>query len=339
MNNEKIHRHLIAESVFETGNAWLDDCLAGGLNQENMVLVAAKTGVGKTFFGVQLAAYAAKKHKNVYYFALEAERHEIERRMLYYEILRLAKNNYPEFKMPRYREWLHLGLERDWESIEDIAQKQLNIDTATLKVKYSQRIFTPSMFRDAVSQLAHVEDKPDLIILDHLHHLFLTGDENEALKTAIHGIKAVKDEVEVPVVVLAQLRKNDAGANIKKSIPSLEDIRGTAALTDVATDVLIISRVGNEAKKDLPSSIQNPMYFHLAKSRTASEATPYVGIVGFDAKRGSYSSKYIIAKAEHGADPTLLEEHEKPHWAKNAERRAPRIKSTNYKKPYGEKDE
>jgi len=340
MNDEKIHRHLIAESVFKTGNPWLDDAFAGGLDMENLLLVAAKTGVGKTFFGVQLAQFAAKQHKNVHYFALEAERHEIERRMLYYELIRMAKTYYPEFKMPRYKEWIHNGLNEDWESLEKEAEKKIKLETNSLTVRYSQRVFTPDMFRDEVSQLAQATNKPDLIILDHLHHLFLMGEEGDALKTAIHGIKAVKDEIGVPIVVLAQLRKNDAGQVGKRTMPKLEDIRGTAALTDVSTDVIIISPVPTEARREIPASIKFPMYFHIAKSRTAPEAKDFVAIVGFDASTGSYSEKYILAKADLFEDPKLLNEEDKPEWAKSAIRQMQKSYEPKIvRRPYGEKDE
>lgn len=342
VTDEKVHRHLIAASVFKTGNPWLDDCLAGGLNMENLLLVAAKTGVGKTFFGVQLAQFAAKQGKAVHYFALEAERHEIERRMLYYELLRMARKYYPQFNMPRYREWLHFGLSSEWDTLENDAINTLRRETSTLTVRYSQRVFTPENFQMEVSQLGQLEHKPDLIILDHLHHLFLMDAEQDALKRAIHGIKAVKDEIELPIVVLAQLRKDDAGQGGKRTLPKLEDIRGTASLTDVVTDTLIISPVPQEAKSELPAGMNMPMYFHLPKSRTAPEAREYVGIVGFDPAAGGYSEKYVLAKASLFDDPKIVAEEDKPKWCKSAVRQAPRVfiigDSKLKGRPFGERD-
>lgn len=334
MKDEKIHRQLIANSVFSTGNPWIDDCLAGGLNQENLMLVAAKTGVGKTFYGVQLATHAARLNKNVYYFALEAEKYEIERRRLYYETSRLVHKHYPQLSMPRYREWLHQSLNDEWESIEKEAAKTIEQENDYLKVKYSHGIYTPQNFKHDVLMLLQEEQKPDLIILDHLHHLFLSGDEIEALKSTIHGIKSLKSTADIPVVVLAQLRKNDAGTG-KRTMPKLEDIRGTASLTDVATDVLLISPVGDDAKKSLPSDIKHPMYFHLAKSRTASECRDYVGVVGYSASEGCYSKSYSIAKSKIFEDPELIDTANKPPWAKNAivAKLVPEFFSN--KKPYG----
>lgn len=317
MTDEKVHRHLIAASVFPTGNPWLDDAWAGGIDMEKFLLVAAKTGVGKTFFGVQLASFAARNMKNVYYFALEAEKHEIERRRLYYALCKILYENYPQIKVPRYAEWIHMHIDSHFSFFEEQALESLK-DESTLTVKYNTGIYTPEMFSADVVDLLSNEEKPDLIILDHLHHFFLMGDEIDALKTTIHQIKRLKSDLEIPIVVLAQLRKNDAGGTKERSLPKFEDIRGTAALTDVATDVLIISPVPADKISQLPDGIDMPMYFHLAKSRTASEAKAFAGIVGFDIKTGAYNKQYAIGKIDLFKDPKIVYRDDGPFWAKNA---------------------
>jgi hypothetical protein len=319
MSDESTHRHLIASRVTPTGNPYLDDALAGGLNSENLLLVAAKTGVGKTFFGVQLALFAARQSKNVVYFALEAEKHEIERRQLYYALTKLLYEHLPSLPKPRYREWLHAGYSPDWAALEKEAEKKLLLDTATLTTRYETGIYTPELFKNDVTELIASADKPDLIILDHLHHFFLEGDEISALKTTIHQIKRLKEDLEAPIVVLAQLRKGDSSPKNKRTLPSGEDIRGTAALTDIATDVLIISNIPEDKRQELDNKTQFPMYFFLSKSRTAPEAREYAGIVGFDRKEGAYSNNYLLGKIKSFEDPELLNSFsEKPGWAKRA---------------------
>lgn len=318
MNEEREHRYRIAESVTATGNPWIDDALAGGINMENMILVAAKTGVGKTFFGVQVSAHMARSKKRVAYFALEAEKNEIERRRLYYAVSRLVHTHYHEVKMPRYREWLHLKEHGSWATLEDQANEQLSAENKTLKTIYAHGIYTPEMFREDAEDLVNAdEQKPDVLILDHLHHFFLAGDEIDALKTTIHQIKRLKDDLGIPILILAQLRKDDFGRHSKRSLPKLEDIRGTASLSDVATDVLIIAEVPDEKRPELPKGIRFPMYFHLAKSRTAPEARSYAGIVGYDVKEGTYEKQYAVAKIKSHEDPELCEQSG-PAWATHA---------------------
>lgn len=321
---EQTGRFLTALSAIPTGNVWLDDIWDGGINDKQVVLVGAKTGVGKTFFGTQLALHAARKTKNVVYFALEADANEIERRMLYYAMLRIVSTNLRGHHMPRYRSWLmgagYDGPDRDtWLSIEAEAKKKLSHDLMTFRPIYRTDQYTPEQFYNEIEELASGQlEKPHLIILDHLHHFFLHGDELEALKLAIHGIRRAQDKHGIPIVVLAQLRKSDRGGKVQKTIPVLEDMRGTSALTDVATDVLIISKVPENLKDSLPAGINHPMFFHLAKSRTAPEANDFVAAMGFDGKAGTYSSRYSLFRARNWEDPEPLPPSETPFWAKHA---------------------
>lgn len=324
ISDEQTDRHQLHASVVPTGNPWLDDALAGGLNRRNLMLVAAKTGVGKTFFGVQLARFAAREHRRVLYFALEAEEHEIERRMLYYELTRLIAKHMPALPIPRYREWLHEGYTPEWHSLEGHAQKLIERETEALEVLYKTELYTPEQFRRDVAEIVEKSDpdkKPQLVIVDHLHHFFLSSsDENQELKSVIHSIKRLHDRYEVPVVILAQLRKNDGGFQSKRTLPMLEDIRGTAALSDVATDVLIISPFPSARVDELPADFHNPMFFHLAKSRTAAETRQFAGVVSFDAKLGQYAEQYALYQTKLFEDPEVVEPGKIPKWAKRARR-------------------
>ena len=319
MNNERIHRYLIAASVFSSGNPYVDDFLGGGLNKETFMLVAAKTGTGKTFFGVQLASAAARQGKNVHYFALEAERFEIERRRLYYAVSRLVYEYYKNITMPDYVNWLLMGSDTQWESIEDEARKELELQECTLKVHYVTGVYTPDMFETDAQDLLKDEDTPDLVIVDHLHHFFLmSGDENESLKKMIHKFKKLKEDLDIPVVILAQLRKGD-GIKGKRTLPFIEDIRGTASLSDIVTDVLIISRVPENKACEIPGDIAMPMYFHLAKSRVAGSRTIYAGIVGFDFKTGCYQQSYFLVRTSTMDDPEMEKRSKNNAWARRAE--------------------
>lgn len=340
--NEKLDRHLLAASVVPTGNPWLDDALFGGIDKSNLMMVAAKTGVGKTFFGVQLASQASAKARNVLYFALEAERFEIERRQLFYAITGILHAHYPTIPVPQYREWLHMGYDPQWDAIEKEAQKKLDVDLAYLKTEYRPHVYTPQEFKQDIINLvaaATDEDKPHLVILDHLHHFFLDGDEIDALKICIHSIKRMQAEFEVPIVVLAQLRKGDSSSfkNKGRSLPFLEDIRGTASLSDVATDVLIISPVPEDKKLEMPLPVPMPMYFHLAKSRTAAPAKNYAAICSFDPKKGGYDDRYTLTTVKNWEDPVITPSEELPVWAKRANRI--KITTIEMREPSGAKKE
>ena len=224
---------------------------------------------------------------------------------------------YPNIPRPRYREWIHAGYRSEWDALEKEATNQLKLDTAGLNVQYKTGVYTPDQFENDVRELITEPEKTDLIIIDHLHHFFLEGDEIEALKKLIHQIKRMKEEIECPIVVLAQLRK-DVALSGKRTLPRYEDIRGTASLTDVATDVIVISPVSDEKKEDLPPNKIMPMYFHIAKSRTAPEAREYAGIVCFDSSEGRYQNEYYLSKVKMYEDPEIVCSNERVSWATRA---------------------
>lgn len=327
-DEEREEREKIRASITPTGCPWLDDGWAGGINREQLFMVAAKTGIGKTHFGVQMATAASRNGKRVFYFALEASRREIERRRLYTELHRLVKEHMPEMQMPRFREWIHQESTPEWRGIEGFAIENIAALNSKLTVKYrTGGAYSPEEFQQDAYDLVH--EAPDLIVLDHLHHFLLEGMETDALKSAIRTIDKLKNEIGVPVLVLAQVRKSDS-KQAKSSLSKIEDIRGTAALTDIATDVMVISRVSAEFEAEMPKGLFNPLFMHMGKSRTAPEMQKFAAVVGFDYRTGEYQPWYFLAKNRDYEDPEPIGVAEIPKWAKSAK---PSALMSSFSKP------
>lgn len=307
---EASERQRIQKSIIPTGCPWLDDGWAGGLNSDQLFLVAAQTGVGKTHFGVQVAAAASRNKRRVFYFALEAARGEIERRRLYTELHRVLREHMPQLKMPRFREWLHQQATPEWQGIERHAIERIEALDSSLTVKYrTGGTYSPEEFQLDAHDVVH--QCPDLIVLDHLHHFLLHGQENDALKAAIRTIDRLKNDINVPIIVLAQVRKSDT--KNQRGLCKLDDIRGTASLTDIATDVMLISRPPSELL--LPPAIFNPTLVHVAKSRTAPEMQRLLAAIGFDYKTGDYQDWYGLFRNKEYDLPEEITKTEIPEWA------------------------
>lgn len=310
---EREERLLARQSILPTGCAWLDDGWAGGLNRDQLFMVAAQTGVGKTHFGVQVATAVSRKHRRVFYFALEASRAEIERRRLYTELHRIVRENLPQMPMPRFREWLHQEVTPEWAGIEEHAISKINSLDAGLTVKYrTGGNYSAEEFQLDAHELIH--EKPDLIVLDHLHHFLLEGQETDALKSAIRTIDRLKNDMGVPIIVLAQVRKTDT--KTQRNLCRMDDIRGTASLTDIATDVMLISRPPRDLAA--PGGIFNATLFHVAKSRTAPEMQQFVSMTGFDYKTGEYQNWYVLFRNREYDLPEPVTKLDIPVWAKGA---------------------
>lgn len=315
-HNEKIDRHLLSAKAIPFGVSYLDDALIGLLPNE-LLLMGARSGAGKTAFATHLAMHAANKSRRVVFFALEADEWEIQRRMKYRKMSQLWAENYGSSakaaKFPRFREWLQMGYDADWDAIEKFADQELKIQTITLEIAYKGAHYTPDQF---VAELESLQDV-DLIIIDHLHYFDLASsagqNETEGLKKAIHAIRNAALHFGKPIVLLAHLRKNTGHS--KSVLPGMDEFHGHSDIAKVSTTILLTAPAREFENEGLG---EYPTYFHIAKCRTAGEVVPYAGVLGFDFKKNGYSEKYHLCEASHFENPKKIEDMNKiPTWAKN----------------------
>jgi replicative DNA helicase len=90
VTEERLQRTQQGASCLTFGVQFLDEAV-GGIYSNDLVLYGAKTGIGKTQLATITAMANAANGKRVHFFALEAEQHEIERRIKY-QILTCSSN-------------------------------------------------------------------------------------------------------------------------------------------------------------------------------------------------------------------------------------------------------
>lgn len=310
---EKVDRHLLAAQVSPFGVSYLDDALRGILPND-LVVVGARTGRGKTELATSIALNSSAKSRQVAFYALEADRWEIHRRLKYRKLAQLYHEHYagaPGSKpFPRYRDWLVQGFVAEWDAIEKVAEDELLRDAATLRLIYKGERFGVDAF---VSEFEGVAKEADLVIIDHLHYFDLGQNETEGIKKAIHAIRDASIHRGVPIILLAHLRKHDRKSD--KTLPDLEDFHGHSDIVKVATTVVLLAPAKHASLGAYPT------YFHVAKARSASDATPFVGVHGFDFKTNSYSEKYFLERSSFLTDPEAIDDpKDYPAWAKRASR-------------------
>lgn len=331
-HEEKIDRHLLAVAAVPFGISFLDDALIKLLPNE-LMLIGARTGRGKTELATTLAFQFSDMGKSVAFFALEADKWEIHRRLKYRRVNQLIRKHYGDKVKPmRFREWLLNGYDKDMDSIDRAADQELKLGSFGLRVVYKGERYTPKNF---VADLTAMEADTDVFIVDHLHYFDLgNNNEMDGLKDAIHAIRNASIHHGKPVILLAHLRKSDRSS--KKLMPDLDDFHGHSDIVKVATTVLLMAPVPDD-KAD-PSMGVFPTYFHLAKCRTAAEVTPYCAVMGFDQLANNYSDKYYLCKSSFMDDPTVIEKaSEIPKWAKRAVRPCEPMMAAP--KPYTERGE
>lgn len=280
----------IKEKILKFGIPVLDKA-TGGILKNDLILIAAKTGAGKTELATNIAMNNALDKKRVYYFALEAFKHELTFRIKYRVLSKLFYNSLQGLQVARYpnfQDWL-LGKQDDLLSQFEVeAETILSNDLKTLFIGYKEKEFLVS---NLANELLSIHNKADLIIIDHFHYLdFEDENENRSMKLAMQTIRNISIEIGVPVILVVHLRKSDR--KDKQIIPSIEDIQGSSDIAKISTKCIIVS----------PSLIQQtsdkhhlrPTYIKIAKNRIDGSRCYYTYQANYNTRRNNYTNEIII---------------------------------------------
>ena len=210
------------------------DALLGGLHRSDLIILAARPGVGKTSLALGFAHYAALRHEvrsnqraRVALFSLEMSKEQVVERLLAAESgvdsmrLRLSRQTEAEQR-------------RVLDASGVLSGAQIYIDDSP--------VLTAVELRSKARRLNN--DRPlDLIVVDYLQLLQGTGyGENRVAQFSeiSRSMKALARELDVPVVALSQLSR--AVETRTPHIPMLSDLRESGSLEQDADVVMFIYR-------------------------------------------------------------------------------------------------
>jgi replicative DNA helicase len=210
-----------------TGFAAVDDSL-GGLQKTDLIILAAKTSLGKTSLALNIARNAAINQKAcVALFSLEMSRDAIVQRLL-------ASESGVDSKKVRLG---HFG-ERD--EIK-IMQASGILSEAPIYVDDSPVLRVVDI-RSKARRL-HFERGIDLVIIDYLQLIQGTGkNENrvQELSAITRALKTLARELNAPVLALSQLSRAIEGR--PSHVPQLSDLRESGSIEQDADVVIFIHR-------------------------------------------------------------------------------------------------
>ena len=184
-----------------TGFIDLDNATAG-LQKSNLIILAARPGVGKTAFALNIAQHATVKNKkNVGFFALEMSKEEMVDRLLVAEAdidaWRLKTGKLDENDFTKLSNAMGV-----------LAEAPLYIDD------------TPALsileMRTKARRL-QIEHGLDLIVVDYLQLARSRNLENRVQEVSeiSQGLKNLARELKIPVLALSQLSRGVESRNIK----------------------------------------------------------------------------------------------------------------------------
>jgi replicative DNA helicase len=225
-----------------TGFKKLDEITAG-LQPENLIIVAARPGVGKTSWAMNVASHAALNHKiPVLIFSLEMSKHELIERLLAGEA-RIDSNRMRR-GMIEYSEWKN----KIYPAGNRISQAPILIDDSPgvniLEIRAKARRFRS----DARFFPPRKESGPvphGLVVIDYLqlaHGLGGRRDDSREREIAeiSRGLKGLAKELHLPIIAVSQLNRSVEKREDKT--PQLSDLRESGAIEQDADIILFIHR-------------------------------------------------------------------------------------------------
>jgi replicative DNA helicase len=207
------------------------DRATGGWQKANLIILAARPGVGKTAFVLSMARnMVVVQRKPVAFFSLEMSAADLIMRLV------SAETNIDNYKLRRANlnnhEWGDL-----MEKITALTDAPLYIDdTAGLT------IFELRAKCRRLKQQYNIE----CVIIDYLQLMNGTGDakvnREQEISTISRSLKSLSKELEIPVIALSQLNRSLESRSVKSKRPQLSDLRESGAIEQDADLVMFIYR-------------------------------------------------------------------------------------------------
>jgi len=213
-----------------TGFVDLDNLLAG-LQRSNMIVLAARPGIGKTAFALNMARYVSVEKKlPVCFFSLEMSKEELVDRLL----VRQAKIDSWKMKTGRLDEDDFSNLS---EAMGILAEAPLYIDDMTALSVLEMR---------TKARRLQVESGLEMVVIDYMQLIRGRGLENRVQEVSeiSQGLKNMARELKVPVLAVSQLNRAVETRGTQR--PRLADLRESGCLTADAT--LVRADTGANAK-------------------------------------------------------------------------------------------
>ena len=240
---------------YSTGLRDLDRRI-NGLNKSDLIILAARPGMGKTTIALNiLSAVAKKTQKTVAFFSLEMSREQLATRLL-------ANESFVE------NQKLITGRlnDDDWEKISlagaALSQTDIRVDD------------NPSITVAEMNALCRRLDNLGLVVADYLQLMTSSGygrqsdNRVQLIGDISRSLKIMAKELNVPVLCLSQLSRAAESRPDKR--PLLSDLRESGAIEQDADQVLLLYRDDYYNKESPDKNIAEVI---VAKNRHGEQGT------------------------------------------------------------------
>ena len=229
-----------AVTGLKTGFYGLDKMLNGGLHKGDLVLLAARPGVGKTTLAMNIVTNSAIFEKaTVAVFSLEMPKEQLAQRALC-SVAKVDMSQALSGKLEQ-EDWRAL-----WEARKLIKDSQIYVDDSSLT--------NTGIILSECRKLKR-EKGLDLVMIDYLQLMNSSKSSNadnrqQEISEMTRSLKIAAKELDVPILLLSQLSRAPEQRNDHK--PMLADLRESGSIEQDADIVMFIYNPDIYKDKDAP---------------------------------------------------------------------------------------
>ena len=216
------------------------DSMTGGLQESDLIILAARPSMGKTTIALNMVENALlASNRPIMVFSLEMPAEQLMNRMIS-SIGKIDQTRLRDGKLEE-DDWPKLSV-----AVNLLRDKKLFIDDASG--------ITPSEMRSRARRIKREQGDLALIVVDYLQLMQIKGKRNmgrvEEVSEISRSLKALAKEMKCPVVALSQLSRNLENRPNKRPINS--DLRDSGAIEQDADLIVFVYRdeVYNEDSND-----------------------------------------------------------------------------------------
>jgi replicative DNA helicase len=243
------------------------DRLTNGWNKGELIILAARPGMGKTTLALNFMLEAVKQDKRVLMYSVEMTATELGLKL----VSNLSGIEGDRIHRGKLTDEEYLGVHKNTSAI--INSGLLNVDAET------SELFN---IKSVAKKLNH-KSKLDMIIIDYMQ-LLSGGDKSnkqqnreQQISFISRNLKALAKELDIPIICLSQLSR--AVENRGNKRPMLSDLRESGAIEQDANKVIFIFRDGYYSKNN-----DTTTEIIIAKNRAGSLGTAVLDFRGATSK-------------------------------------------------------
>lgn len=211
----------------DTGFRFLNDCTKG-LKPGELIIIAARPGMGKTAFALNLMMKTLQSGKGVVFFSLEMPSVQLMYRILS-ALSSIPLSDIMSAKLS----------DDDWTRFNDACDAVLNMPLFV----YDSGYVNIHQVRTQLRKLKAADANIELCVIDYIGLMMSTSNYSERhlqIAEISRGLKLLARELNIPIIALSQLNRSLEARSNKR--PMLSDLRESGAIEQDADIILFVYR-------------------------------------------------------------------------------------------------